>query len=333
MSKLMRHVRLSLVAVLTSGVAALLGTANSALAQEPIQQIVVFGDSLSDTGNGFVLLKAAGLEPQSTPPDYSLSPLLVPSAPYARGGHHVTNGATWIEQLARPLGLASSVLPAFRAPNPDASNFAIGTARARDDGTNPSAADIVGAFLLRSGGVARPDALYVMELGGNDVRDGFAVATVGQDPAPILDAAAKGIAGAVGALYAAGARNFLIWNVPDIGKTPAVGILESQFPGTAEAATNLTLLFNNLYLPTELAGVSVLPGINLVLFDSFALINAIVADPAQFGLTNVLTACVTPEVPPFFCQNPDEYLYWDGIHPTKAGHAIVASTVAQLLGM
>jgi phospholipase/lecithinase/hemolysin len=39
---------------------------------------------------------------------------------------------------------------------------------------------------------------------------------------------------------------------------------------------------------------------------------------------------VTPNVPPFACQNPDDLLFWDGIHPTKAGHAIIAQQIASL---
>jgi hypothetical protein len=57
----------------------------------------------------------------------------------------------------------------------------------------------------------------------------------------------------------------------------------------------------------------------------------LVGPPAQFGLTNVTTACVTPEVAPYTCQSPDEFLYWDGIHPTKAVHAILAQKTAPAL--
>jgi phospholipase/lecithinase/hemolysin len=61
-------------------------------AQAPFARIVVFGTSLSDSGNAFALRGA-----MSTPPNYQLDPLLVPGAPYARGGLHFSNGATWIE--------------------------------------------------------------------------------------------------------------------------------------------------------------------------------------------------------------------------------------------
>src|SRR3954469_12426707 len=85
-------------------------------------RIVAFGTSLSDPGNAFALRGGT-----NTPPDYDMDPLLVPSAPYARGGHHFSNGATWVEQYARSTGLAVTVRPAFEGEG-GATNFAVGGA-------------------------------------------------------------------------------------------------------------------------------------------------------------------------------------------------------------
>ena len=60
-----------------------------AAAQGAVGRIVVFGTSLSDPGNDFAL---RGIE--NVPPYDTLDPFLVPDAPYAKGGHHVSNGAT-----------------------------------------------------------------------------------------------------------------------------------------------------------------------------------------------------------------------------------------------
>ena len=64
-----------------AGVAILLATAAIPVhttARAPFDRIVVFGTSLSDSGNAFALRGGT-----NTPPDYLLDPLLVPSAPYA----------------------------------------------------------------------------------------------------------------------------------------------------------------------------------------------------------------------------------------------------------
>jgi outer membrane lipase/esterase len=62
------------------------------------------------------------------------------------------------------------------------------------------------------------------------------------------------------------------------------------------------------------------------------LLNGIVTSPESYGLTNTRDACIVPDAEPFSCQAADDYLFWDGIHPTRAGHAVVAGAVAALIG-
>ncbi len=285
--------------------------------------IVVFGTSLSDPGNAFALLGAT-----NTPPDYSVDPFLVPDRPYARGGQHFSNGATWVEQLARPLGLAGSVRPAF-ASNAGATNFAVGGARARAFGDAPDLSRQVGAFLSGSGGSAPSEALYVVEMGGNDLRDALVAAT---DDARflIIGDAIGSIARNIAALYGAGARKFLVWSAPDLGLTPAILGLDQLRPGTAAGASFLSQTFN-FHLDLALADLAHFPGISIRRLDAFGKLHDIVNRPQDFGLSNVNTACITPSVAPFACTDPDEFLFWDGIHPTGAGHAIIAHEAATAL--
>src|SRR5688572_10409180 len=64
--------------------------ASPALAGPP-NRFVVFGDSLSDPGNAFLLSRNLEVPPFDS---------LIPDAPYARGALHFSNGPTWIEQLS-----------------------------------------------------------------------------------------------------------------------------------------------------------------------------------------------------------------------------------------
>jgi outer membrane lipase/esterase len=287
-------------------------------------RIVVFGTSLSDSGNAFALRGGT-----NTPPDYDMDPLLVPQVPYTRGGHHFTDGATWVEQFARSRGLAGSVRPAF-ASEGKGSNYAVGAARAYEDGRNLNLSAQVEAFLQDVNHAAPADALYAIEMGGNDIRDALVAYSQGANGAAILQLANIAIAQNVQRLHAAGARNFLIWRAPNVGLTPAMRTLDRLSPGTAQFATQLTMGFN-AGLDQVVAQLSALPGINIARLDAFAMITELVATPSAFGLTNVTATCVTPNVAPFHCDRPDEFLFWDGIHPTAAVHAITAQRAALAL--
>jgi len=310
---------------LIGSLAVVLAIPELAAAQTSLRQLVVFGTSLSDAGNAFALRGGT-----NTPPDYQLDPFLVPDVPYARGGHHFSNGATWIEQFARPLGLAGSAQPALRSSSAGAANYAVGAARAREDGINFNLSQQVRAFLGDHRGVAPSDALYVIEMGGNDVRDALFALVTGGDAEAIIGEALASIGGNMGALSAAGARKFLVWNVPNLALTPAVRGLARLDPRIPSFAEQLTIAFNS-GLETSVLGPLAAAGLDIVRLDVYRKLNEIVANPSGFGLTDVTTACITPSVPPFECRNFDEFLFWDGIHPTTAAHAIIAQETANAL--
>src|SRR6266852_512655 len=90
----------------------------------PPHRFVVFGDSLSDPGNAFVLLRDVEVPPFDS---------LIPDAPYARGALHFSNGATWVEQLSVLDQALPSTGPALLHPVLF-SNYAVGGARARHEG-------------------------------------------------------------------------------------------------------------------------------------------------------------------------------------------------------
>src|SRR5438128_2194632 len=204
-------------------------------------RVVVFGDSLTDPGNAFVLVGAVAAPPFQ----------LVPDRPYARGGLHFSNGATWVEQLAEALGLGRTAGPAWRKPGVF-SNYAVGGARARTveppeplPSESPDLTDQVGRFLFDVKNAAPPQALYVVHIGGNDVRD--ALAALAHDPSfarsiAIVSGAIDAIKAEITALADAGAHTFLVPNAPDLALVPAVRLLG---PAAQAAAEFLTTTFND----------------------------------------------------------------------------------------
>ncbi len=323
-----------------------LGLPGIANAQLAFNSIVVFGTSVSDPGNAYTLLAhpVAGLNldssvSQNTPPYNTLDESIVPSAPYAKGGHHFSNGATWIEQFAQGRGYAVDVGPAFQSSNAKARNYAVGGARSTDYPARVNLPQQVQAYLNDVGQIPAADALYAIEMGGNDIRDAVVVfftvyqATYDQAQAAaaanaVLSNSLYSIAGNIQMLYSLGARKFLVLNSPRIDSLPAVTALGPQ---VVAVAASLTDGFNQGLAFNVVAPLSGLPGIQIAQIDNGKQMSEIIQTPGDYGLTNVTTPCITPNTAPFTCQQPDSYFFWDGIHPTKAVHAIIAQSVADVL--
>jgi phospholipase/lecithinase/hemolysin len=299
-----------------------------------IDRIVAFGTSLTDTGNAFFWLSEPANRnqncgaPLNVPPYDALDDLLVPDGPYAKGGHHFTNGATWIEGMARYLVLSGNARPAIQNPGMEASNYATGGARAVHFPCRFNLPDQVGAYLGKFPQTSN-QTLVVIEIGANDVRDALASG----DPTHIANAIGS-LSTSIIQLYGSGAKKFLVLNVPDIGKTPAVRKLDLIFPQLhiPAAAQALSQAYNNgLALAVQGLRANLGPGIDIRILDIYSTLNDVLTRPEYYGFLNTTDACVTPNQAPFTCAQPDTYVFWDGIHPTKALHAIVAKQALDLI--
>jgi outer membrane lipase/esterase len=168
------------------------------------------------------------------------------------------------------------------------------------------------------------------------VRDALvAIASNGGSPASqlaaqqILAAAVQSIADNIIALYAGGARDFLVGNVPDPAATPVVRALG---PAAQGVATYLSGAFNTALAQTLQSLRPALPNSRFIEFDADAVLHDIVADPAGSGFTDVTEPCLAFGVTGnAICRNPDSHLFWDGTHPTAAGHGAIAHAVAEQL--
>ena len=68
----------------------------------------------------------------------------------------------------------------------------------------------------------------------------------------------------------------------------------------------------------------------ITLFDNDAAFQRLLADPAAFGITNTTEPCVNFAANTV-CANPDEYLFWDLVHPTARAHELVAREMRRAL--
>jgi phospholipase/lecithinase/hemolysin len=283
----------------------------------PFSYFFVFGDSLSDTGNAALAVDAgAGLPtipPGSRAPVPIPDPLYVPDRPYR--SDRLSNGPVWAEQLATDLGLGA--LPSLAG----GTSFAFGGSRMEPDVKNQ-----VSSLITASGGVVPDGGLYAVWGGSNDARDAIdAVVGAGGDPAaaaPFISAYESALDASVAALANAGAKTILVPNLGNIGLTPAILFAETIAPGSAAQARMLTMAFNDAWSMTlsDLAA-SLGPTVDLIELDVFGLLNDVALNPGLYGLTNSTDACAFDLV---CIAAPEGHLFWDGVHPTAAGHAIIA---------
>lgn len=301
-------------------------SASAVAAPSPYSALVVFGDSLSDSGNNSNL-GAFGIG--ADPGQVITSNFYIPTQTYSPAPFGTySNGPVWTTQFGAMLGLG--VLPSLLG----GTNYAFGGATT-SGGLVPSLLAQLTApvapsnpfpgYLATHGGLADPDALYVVAGGGNNARATFdnVVSTsdfgligsvIGHDAA----AYANDVGTMVDLLQAAGAQHIIVWNAPNLGLTPALRGVPSAFTGSGLSGTQIGSLIGGNFngaLQSRLAGEA-----GVQIFDLYG----IAARAASPGFTNTSDACgVTNTI----CATS---LFWDGIHPTTAAHGAIAAEMFAL---
>lgn len=310
-----------------------------------IDKLIVFGDSLSDTGNIHAITATAH---QAIP--------LVPVIPNDKVYYHgrFSNGPIWVDRLAKQL-------------NVDVDNYAYGGAWIEPLSVSKLSMPInlslqVDFFLVKAMmDTHTRDHLYVIWAGGNDYVKGR------DDADTATSTSVKLLKDQIEWLRYYGARYFLIPNLPDISVAPQV---INEGTDAIAAAKRITLMHNAKLDAMLKDQRRQHPGDTFVLLDLTDDMDDIVAHPDKYQLKNVTEACygggywyklsalassqeiqaaknaridleentsiheaylvsklAESGVQP--CANPDSYLFWDHLHPTRVAHQII-STLAQI---
>jgi len=257
--------------------------------RDTFSHLYVFGDSLSDTGNYYRLSGGS------------------PPPPYAEG--RFCNGPIWVEYLAESLEMEYQ----------PSDNFAVGGATTGTLNSNdgfagkeyPGLLDEVASFVAMRPACGAQRALYVVEAGANDF---FVALAAGTSPATLIGNGVNNTVTAIQQLRGSGARFILVMNVPDLGVTP---MAQSLGEGGPPMLTQLTAAYNQaLDLALEQLAQAGIPTIRL---DAFAVLDEMASQPAAYGFSNVTTPFLY--APPGL--SPDQFLFWDPVHPTTGAHEVL----------
>ena len=295
-----------------------------------LSNLFVFGDSLSDSGNAGLL--TGGL--------FTPSPFV---------GNRASNGPVAVEHLWKLFNPGDN---SFQPSLSGGTNYAIlGATTGKKNNLevnnppgpqlNPAFADKGSNWQLNRFNTAHPTSssfnpetsLFLLWLFPNDVfycRNTLNLSTgscasvgtsSGADPTPtnltgVPALAVSNLITSIDTLADAGARNFLVVNSPDLGSTPAFRGTGNQQLMTLLSGEYNTALENQL---NTLASAK--PQLDIELFQLDDALNSLIADPSDYGLSNVTDACFTGSA---VCSDPSSYLFWDNLHPTTRTHEILA---------
>jgi phospholipase/lecithinase/hemolysin len=273
--------------------------ASAATAPGAYDALYVFGDSLVDGGN------IAALTANHTPN---------PALGYQHG--RFTNGYDYTDYINYQL-FGAPTTASLKGGN----NFAFGGARIVTDATDaiPDINPQIGAYLAAKGPAADPNALYILNAGGNDI---FALGRFASgnpnallpftNPTDYIAAIVNQYAGAVQRLNDLGARNILIAGIPNADVPLAVQI-EAQ-------------------LNAKLDTLALDPATSLMRFSYISFFTRLQTDPGSLGLPPLRTdmSCIQLHAQATGCAG---IFSFDGTHPTAAVQQALFRDIVRQFGV
>ncbi|MBD2518800.1 SGNH/GDSL hydrolase family protein [Nostoc sp. FACHB-973] len=274
------------------------------------EQIYVFGDSFSDDGNFY---------------DITKDELAVGIPPYPYKDGRFSNGLVWVEYLAQDMGLNPSL----------GTNFAVGGAKSGLYNINippvhglylTGVLSQINKFTAVNKSV-NPHALYIVWGGTNDFLDSKSPGNPSES--------VTNISIAVRSLATVGAKNILVANLFNLGNLPG-----TRNSPTSKQLNDLVAEYNVELIKSINSLSQELNHVNIIFLDVNLLFQQILANPGQYGFTNAMDSCLGNSVlitipasyPSLDCKtNPNNFLFWDSIHPTTAGHKVIAEYAASVL--
>lgn len=309
--------------------------------------VYVLGDSLVDAGNALKLANWYGNLTFSDLPE---------GAPTADKGYfqgRFTNGYTFADLIANketglvtkpvfPYGyedpwLGIPIAPFAGDPSGKTLNFAYGGAQIiQGSEVVPDLDGQTDAFKDAVDNRPDPSALYIVTIGGNDVRSlAPATGSLPSSPYAKLDAAADRLFAELASLVNAGAKNLLITGVPDVGLIPKYDVNNNlRLDASEEARADLATALSG-YLDMLIRS-EVVPALQAL---GAKVTYVPIAGPAYVTTTGQTIDPALAAVMPILEQlhglasgtlatdllDHQAVVFFDQIHPTAQTHALVGS--------
>ncbi len=293
------------------------------VAAGPFSRVIVFGDSLIDSGNVQALSLQFG-EEDPTPAALG----------YYQG--RFTNGPTYADLLSQRL-TGEELTPTFPYPAPGGAppearnlNFGYGGAQVIQGADPvPDVAEQVAAYAALPA-AGDPNALYIINIGGNDLFQVIAEGFPSTTPDYLASITAR-IADQVALLDQIGARHILVTSAPPVQGVPLYNGLPADEQAEVRAGARAIADQFDLLLLAALNDLEL--EAKLSVFDYLDLYDAFVLDPTAFGFpagVDIKNSCLTVQTPSpdIDCSN---FLFFDDMHPTAEAHAVIAREIAALV--
>lgn len=312
-----------------------------------IDQIVVFGDSLSDTGNILSLSTSPlgmglGFTPRPIAPFYRTGQFT--NGPGANAGLPETGftAGVWHNTLADRLGVPRAAASGVDPLSPVGTNFAFGGATVTVGSPFlPSIPQQLDRYV--AGRTQVPNSpLHVFWGGANDLigtagNDGVTEADVNLAGAAALNTLRGSILGLIGRMDQSQPMRVLWANLPSLDRVPlAQALTPVARAGLASATAAFAAGQQQVIAELE----AQFPTLELHRLDVYGLFNSVLDQPLAFGLADVTTPVLIntnfTQPGPFVPQrivpdgvSPDLFAFWDSLHPTARVHALLGEAAAR----
>ncbi|ARG99576.1 GDSL family lysophospholipase PlaA [Legionella micdadei] len=278
----------------------------------PLNNIVVFGDSLSDNGN---LYEYMGHKIPQSPPYFS---------------GRFSNGPIWVERLVEYYFSTN--------PNSHLLDYAFGGAGISDEESDVlmTLKRELDIYLNAHQGKASENNLYIVWIGANNY---IGLPSNAEETVTQVN---KGIVAGLKRLVNAGAKYIMVVNIPDLGKTPIASDLEAR-----KTLSNFSKRHNAILLDSVGELQQAYPDVKWMYYDVRSRMNELLESPESYGFTNIVDTCYAAQIDKSLGNsilhiaadvklkaNDDickGYLFFDPVHPTAPAHSMLAENAKAIL--